>query len=174
MPTNPNPVVDPNGQALMNVLIEVGARPEGAYNATQGVRNMSGEQVIGRLDALEASTSARFDALEASTNARLDALEASVSALEASTSSRLDALEASVSALETSTSILAATTDARFNAIEAQLDIMGLAIMATFAVVAAMGGWKLFVGIQLWRRAEASATAAVPAGSEQQSGGGPE
>lgn len=167
MPTNPNPVVDPNGQALMNVLIEVGARPEGAYNATQGVRNMSGEQVIGRLDALEASTSARFDALEASTNARLDALEAS-------TSTRLDALEASVSALETSTSILAATTDARFNAIEAQLDIMGLAIMATFAVVAAMGGWKLFVGIQLWRRAEADATSAVPAGSERQSGDGPE
>lgn len=162
MPTNPNPVVDPNGQALMNVLIEVGARPEGAYNATQGVRNMSGEQVIGRLDALEASTSARFDALEAS-----------VSALEASTSSRLDALEASVSALETSTSILAATTDARFNAIEAQLDIMGLAIMATFAVVAAMGGWKLFVGIQLWRRTENAATTAVPAGSEQQSGDGP-
>ena len=156
MPTNPNPVVDPNGQALMNVLIEVGARPEGAYNATQGVRNMSGEQVIGRLDALESSTNARFDALEASTNARFDALEASVSALE------------------TSTSILAATTDARFNAIEAQLDIMGLAIMATFAVVAAMGGWKLFVGIQLWRRAEAATTTAVPAGSQQQSGDGPE
>lgn len=167
MPTNPNPVIDPNGQALMNVLIEVGARPEGAYNATQGVRNMSGEQVIGRLDALEASTNARFDALEASTNARFDALEAS-------TSTRLDALEASVSALETSTSILAATTDARFNAIEAQLDMMGLAIMVTLAIAGAMGGWKLFVGIQLWRRAEAATTTAVPAGSQQQSGDGPE
>ena len=103
------------------------AAPKDAYNATQGVRNMSGQHVIARLDAMEATTNARFDAL-------------------------------------------VATTNARFDAVDAQLDIMGWAIMATLAIVGALAGSGLFMGIQLWRRAEALATAAVPAQSERQSG----
>ena len=84
---------------------------------------MSGQHVIARLDAMEATTNARFDAL-------------------------------------------VATTNARFDAVDAQLDIMGWAIMATLAIVGALAGSGLFMGIQLWRRAEALATAAVPAQSE--------
>ena len=94
---------------------------------------MSGQHVIARLDAMEATANARFDALEATTNARFDAV------------------------------------DARFDAVDAQLDIMGWAIMATLAIVGALAGSGLFMGIQLWRRAEALATAALPAQSERQS-----
>ena len=138
MSTTTTQATDPDGQALMHALTQMGVAPEDAYNATQGVRNMSGQHVIARLDAMEATTNARFDALEATANARFDAL--------------------------------VATTNARFDAVDAQLDIMGWAIMATLAIVGALAGSGLFMGIQLWRRAEALATAAVPAQSERQSG----
>ena len=148
MPTTTTQATDPDGQALMHALTQMGVAPEDAYNATQGVRNMSGQHVIARLDAMEATTNARFDAMEATTNARFDALEAT-------TNARFDAMEA--------------TTNARFDAVDAQLDIMGWAIMATLAIVGALAGSGLFMGIQLWRRAEALATAAVPAQSERHS-----
>ena len=143
----------------MHVLIEIGVPPEDAYNATQGVRSMSGQHVIARLDAMEAATNARLDAMGAATNARLDAMGATTNArldaLVATTNARFDAMEA--------------TTNARFDGVDAQLDIMGWAIMATLAIVGALAGSGLFMGIQLWRRAEALATAAVPAQSERQS-----
>lgn len=163
MPENTNPIIDPDGQAVIHALIGAGGDPADAYNATQGIRNMSGEQVITRLDAMEASTNARLDAMEASTNARLDALEATTSALETTTS----ALEATTGALETTTRVLAETTDARLNAIDAQLDIMGWAIIVTLALVGSLVGSGLLSSFRSWRRAESPPTAAAPARDER-------
>ena len=51
MPNTATPQTDPDGQALMKVLTDLGATPGDAYNATQGVRNMAGQNVTARLEA---------------------------------------------------------------------------------------------------------------------------
>ena len=118
MPTNITNPADPDGQAVMEGLTELELPAESAYNVTQGIRNMAGQNILAKLESMEVSTNARFDALEATMNARFDALEAS-------TNARIDALEAS--------------TNARIDALSTQIDILGWAVMATLALVTALG-----------------------------------
>lgn len=153
MPTQNEFTADPDGQVLMNVLTELEVAPGKAYNATQAVRNMSGREVIARIDTFEASVTARIDGLEASTTARIDALEAStnarIDAFEASTNARIDALESTTSthinALEASTNAqidaLEAITTAQhhaLNAQSAQSDMLAWGVGATFMMVMAL------------------------------------
>ena len=81
MPTSNNQTNDPGGQAVMDAFIEAGVEPSGAYNATQGIENMSGDRVIAEMAVMKAELTARIDAFEAATSARLDALDAQVAML---------------------------------------------------------------------------------------------
>ena len=126
MPTNiTNPTV-PDGQAVMEVLTHLEVPAESAYNATQGVRNMAGQNIIAKLESMDASTNARFDSLDA----RFDLLEAS-------TNERFEMLEAS--------------TNARIDALATQIDILGWAVMAALALVMALNA-KGFLGRRKKRR----------------------
>ena len=135
MPTENEFTADPDGQAVMNMLTGLDVQPREAYNATQAVRNMSGREVIARIDVFEATTNARIDALEASTTARISALEASttaqIDALEASTTARIDALEAS-----TTTQLQA--LEFRLDAQSTQIDMLAWGVGATFTMVMAL------------------------------------
>lgn len=52
MPTS-TPPTDPNGLAVLHALSREGLSSEDAYNALEGLRNMTGRDVHARLDALE-------------------------------------------------------------------------------------------------------------------------
>ena len=108
----------------MNVLTGLDVHPSEAYNVTQAVRNMSGREVIARIDVFEATTNARIDALEASTTAQINVLEASttarIDALEASTTAQLQALEF------------------RLDAQSSQIDLLAWGVGATFTMVTAL------------------------------------
>ena len=88
MPTSNHQINDPGGQAVMDAFIEAGVEPSGAYNATQGIENMSSDRVIAEMAVMKAELTSR-----------VDALEAAIQALAATTSARLDALDAQVAML---------------------------------------------------------------------------
>ena len=52
MPTS-TPPTDPDGLAVLHALSREGLGSEDAYNALEGLRNMTGRDVHARLDALE-------------------------------------------------------------------------------------------------------------------------
>ena len=52
MPTS-TPPTDPDALAVLHALSREGLSPEDAYNALEGLRNMTGRDVQARLDALE-------------------------------------------------------------------------------------------------------------------------
>lgn len=91
------PQTDPNGQALMNVLSDLGAPPEDAYNATQGVRNMAGQNVTARLEAKLETFGAEIRAEIGDLSAKVDGLEAKIEGL--APASQVDALMSQVDAL---------------------------------------------------------------------------
>ena len=90
MPNNNTPIADPNGQPLMKVLSNLDVPPEDAYNVVQGVREMSGQNVIAEIRAQGAETRAEIAALAS----RVDANTAHIAALD----SRLDGMGWAVSA----------------------------------------------------------------------------
>ena len=104
MPNTATPQTDPDGQALMKVLTDLGVTPGDAYNATQGVRNMAGQNVTARLEAkietlgveLRAEIgqlSTKFDSLEG----RIEGLEGTVEGL--APASQVDGLTSQVQSL---------------------------------------------------------------------------
>ena len=111
MPTNITNPTDPDGQAVMGTLTDLGTPAEEAYNATQGIRNMAGQNVTAKLESMEAT----IKAMEISINARIDGV------------------------------------DVRIDALATQIDILGWAVMATLALVMAMGA-KGFFGVKRKRR----------------------
>ncbi len=69
--------IDPDGQPLMEALLQADIPADKAYNAVQGVRNMSGQNVIAEIRAHRsgvetsyAQTNSRFAEAIAETNAR--------------------------------------------------------------------------------------------------------
>lgn len=92
MPTSNPQINDPEGQSVMDAWIEAGVEPSRAYNATQGIHNMSSDKVITEIGALRAEVTAQIGALRAEVTARIDALEAA-------TSARLDAVDAQITLL---------------------------------------------------------------------------
>ena len=121
MPTKITNPTDPDGQAVMEVLTDLEVPANSAYNATLGVRNMAGENVIAKLDAMETATYARIEALEASTDARIEAMVATMEA-------RFDGV------------------DARLDALSTQIDILGWAVMAMLAMLTVLSAKSLLGG----------------------------
>lgn len=132
MPTKITNPTDPDGQALMEVLTDLEVPGNSAYNATLGVRNMAGENVIAKLDAMETATYARIEALEVATNAH-------IKALEASTDARIEAMEATMEARFNG-------VDARLDALSSQIDILGWAVMASLAMLTVLSAKTLLGG----------------------------
>ena len=130
MPTDTTNPSDPDGRAVMEVFTDLEVPAESTHNVSQGIRNMAGRDVIAKIEEMEASTIARIDAFEASIFARIDTFEANMNA-------RFDTLEAS--------------TNARIDALSTQIDILGWAVMATLALVTALGA-KGFLGKRKKRR----------------------
>jgi len=143
MPTKITNPTDPDGQAVMEVLTDLEVPANSAYNATLGVRNMAGQNVIAKLDAMETATYARIDAMEAATYARIEALEvatnAHIKALESSTDARIEALEATMEARFDG-------VDARLDALSTQIDILGWAVMASLAMLTVLSAKTLLGG----------------------------
>lgn len=88
MPTSNHQVNDPGGQAVMDAFIEAGVEPSGAYNATQGIENMSSDRVIAEMAVMKAELTSR-----------MDALESTIQSLAATTSASINALDAQVAML---------------------------------------------------------------------------
>ncbi len=116
MPDQNTPIVDPDGQPLMNALSDLGTPPEDAYNVVQGVREMSGQRVIAEIRAQGAETRAQ----EAETRALVAETSAELRSEIAALASRVDANAAHIAALDS------------------RLDGMGWAVTATLALVAAL------------------------------------
>ncbi len=62
MPTSAPPT-DPDGLAVLHALSREGLGSEDAYNALEGLRNMTGRDVHARLDALESKLESKIDTL---------------------------------------------------------------------------------------------------------------
>ena len=120
MPNDNTPIVDPDGQPLMNGLSDLGMAPEDAYNVVQGVREMSGQKAIAEIRA----QGAEIRSLVAKTHAETHAL---VAETRAELSTEIAALTASVDA-----------NTARINALDSRLDTMGWTVTATLALVVAL------------------------------------
>ena len=137
MPTDTTNPSDPDGRAVMEVFTDLEVSAESAHNVTQGIRNMAGRDVIAKIEEMEASTIARIDAFEASIFARIDAFEAN-------TIARIDAFEASMN-------LRFDGVEARLDASLTQIEVLGWAVMATLALVTALGA-KGFLGKRKKRR----------------------
>ena len=69
---------DPDGQPLMDMLLDLGVDPSQAYNTVQGTHNMAGKNVIAAMDARFVETNARITethAMIASIGAQLRTLK---------------------------------------------------------------------------------------------------
>ena len=116
MPTSNTQLIDHEGQAVMDGFISAGADPETAYNATQGVRKMSGEQVIAEIREFRSE---------------FQALTVDVQTLKVD----VQTLTAELRAHEAASAAEHAAMDDRINASSTQLDIVSWAVIATFAMV---------------------------------------
>ena len=96
MPNTATTQTDPDGQALMRVFTDLGASPEDAYNATQGVRNMAGQNVTARLEAKIETFGAEIRTEIGHLSAKVDGLEGAVANLEGT----VEGLEGTVEGLE--------------------------------------------------------------------------
>ena len=153
MASNATPTTDPDGQAVLKILLELDVDPEAAYNAVQGIRNMSGQNVIAKLETLEATTNVRFDALASQIQAHSSQLEAHASQLQAHGSQ----IQTLVSRVEALTSQVAA--------LGSQMDWMGWALMAILGMVTAltaMGFVAVFPGMRSFVAASLARTPAEP------------
>ena len=76
------PVADPDGQPLMDTLLDLEVAPSEAYNTVQGTHNMAGKNVIAAMDARFVETNAKFvetNAKISETNSRITETNAKVS-----------------------------------------------------------------------------------------------
>ena len=134
MQNDNTPIVDPDGQPLMNGLSDLGMAPEDAYNVVQGVCEMSGQKVIAELHVQGAelrAQGAETRAQEAETRAFVAQTHAETRALVAETHAETRALVA-----ETRAEIAALAS--RVDANTARLDSMGWSVTATLALVMAL------------------------------------
>ena len=80
MPTS-TPPTDPDALAVLHALSREGLSPEDAYNALEGLRNMTGRDVHARLDVLESKLEAKIDTLRTMITWGLAALGLLIAAL---------------------------------------------------------------------------------------------
>ena len=75
------PPTDPDGLAVLHALSREGLSSEDAYNALEGLRNMTGRDVHARLDALESKLGSKIDTLRTMITWGLAALGLLIAAL---------------------------------------------------------------------------------------------
>lgn len=100
MQNTATPQTDPDGQALMTVLTDLGAPPGDAYNATQGVRNMASQNVTARLEAKIETFGAEIRVEIGGLSAKVDRLEGTVAGLEGQVESHGFQLQSLTSQME--------------------------------------------------------------------------
>ena len=101
------PPTDPDGSAVFHVISSPRdeVTPTDMYNATQGVRNMSGQNVIAQLGA-------KIDAQTADTRAQIAAQNAKIDAVAAAQNAKIDAATAAQNAkIDTATAAQNAKID---------------------------------------------------------------
>lgn len=130
MPTSNTQLIDPEGQAVMDGFISAGADPETAYNATQGVRKMSGDQVIAEIRDFRSEFQAHVGEFQTLT-ADVETIKVDVATITAN----VQTLTAELRAHEAASSAQLAAMDDRINGSSAQLDIVSWAVIAAFAIV---------------------------------------
>ena len=137
MPNHTTPQTDPDGQALMKVLTDLGVPSEDAYNAVQCVRNMAGENVIARLEA-------KIDAMGAALRTEMEVLNAKMTAGFAAVEAKFTAIDARIAALST-----------QIDTLESQLEqiqwMLGL-LVAVVGTLAAVGCLTWFTDLRQRRR----------------------
>ena len=77
---------DPDGQPLMDTLLDLEVAPSEAYNTVQGTHNMAGKNVIAAMDARFVETNAKFvetNARITETNARITETHAMIASIGA-------------------------------------------------------------------------------------------
>ena len=154
MPTSNSQINDPAGQSVMDAWLEAEVDPSTAYNATQGIYNMSSDKVIAELGVMRADFNAALEVMRADMNAAVSGLGARIDALEATTAASIDALEATTAA---SIDALAATTAAHHAAVDAQMAMLSWVVIAAFTILTAITATGFFRIIGWWpRRAAAS------------------
>ena len=79
MKTSIASAADPDGQPLMETLLDLEVAPGVAYNTVQGVHNMAGRNVIAAMDARFVETNAKF----VETNARITETHAMIASIGA-------------------------------------------------------------------------------------------
>ncbi len=137
MPTSNTQLIDPEGQAVMDGFISAGADPETAYNATQGVRKMSGDQVIAEIRDFRSEFQAHVGEFQTLT-ADVETLTADVETIKvdvATITANVQTLTAELRAHEAASSAQLAAMDDRINGSSTQLDIVSWAVIAAFAIV---------------------------------------
>ena len=134
MPNTATTQTDPDGQALMRVFTDLGASPEDAYNATQGVRNMAGQNVTARLEAKIETFGAEIRTEIGHLSAKVDGLEGAVANLEGT----VEGLEGTVEGLEGKIDGLAPAS--QVDALASQLQSLTSQMESLVSQVAALAG----------------------------------
>ena len=134
MPTSNPQINDPAGQSVMDAWIEADVDPSTAYNATQGIYNMSSDKVIAELGVMRADFNAELGVMRADFNAALEVMRADMSGLGA----RIDALEA--------------TTATHLAAVDAQMAMLSWVVIAAFTILTAITATGFFRIMGWWPR----------------------
>lgn len=158
MPGSNTQLIDPEGQAVMKAFIMSGSDSETAYNATQGIRKMAGDQIIaefrdfrGDFQALTADVRTLTGDVRTLT-ADVQALTANVQTLTAGFQTLtvdvetltvdvqtlkvdVQTLTAELRAHEAASAAEHAAMNDRISGSSTQLDIVSWAVIATFAMV---------------------------------------
>ena len=152
----------------MRVFTDLGASPEDAYNATQGVRNMAGQNVTARLEAKIETFGADIRAEIGHLSAKVDGLEGAVANLEGTVeglegkidglapASQVDALASQVQSLTSQMESLVSQVAALAGQLQGQtaqghvLSSMMTLLIALLGTLAIMG---VFTWFSDWRRA---------------------
>lgn len=140
MPTSNPQINDPEGQSVMDVFIEAGADPSAAYNATQGIQNMSGDKVIAEIGGIRTDVNAAIEVMRAEVNAAIEVMRAEVNLSIGELGARIDTLES--------------TTSARLDAIDAQLALLSWAVIAAFTILTATATTGFLRANGWWPRAK--------------------
>ena len=129
--------IDPQGQALLDCLLGLGAKPAEAYNTVQAVRGMSADNIIHEIRTLSASVDAKTDAQNAKTdaqNAKFDAQNTKIDAQNTKIESKIDAQNAKFDAM-------AEAQNAKFESLRWMIGVL-IGLLTLLAIL----GFFAFIG----------------------------
>ena len=92
------PPTNPDSLAILHALSRDGLSPEDAYNALEGVRNMSGQTVAAAIEAQSAKTDAQISKLDAKLDAQTSRLDTQISKLDSKLDAQISRLDSKLDA----------------------------------------------------------------------------